>query len=198
MGAQHLERHAGLSDDVRGGPPPRRSPVAATGFSPRLGFVLVAALGFGGVALAVYLQFVHDMRPCAWCTFQRLIFIVLGALALLAALVRGVRPLFALVGALVLLAAGGGFGTALYQHFVAAKAESCTWTWAERFLMNNGFDARWPWLFEPTANCAEANLPLLGVPFAFWSAALFAILGVLAALSLRAAFNAGDRAGRIA
>lgn len=180
MGTQYLDRHAGLNSN----------------FSPRLGFVLVAALAFGGVALAVYLQFVHDMQPCAWCTFQRLIFICLGGLALLAALLRAVRPAFVAMGALVVLSAAVGIWTAMYQHFVAAQAESCTWTWAERFLMNNGFDARWPWLFEPTANCAEANLPLLGLPFAFWSAALFFILGALAVFSLRAAFITGINAVR--
>jgi hypothetical protein len=32
----------------------------------------------------------------------------------------------------------------------------------------------------------EANLPLLGLPFALWSAALFALLAVLCITALRA------------
>jgi len=33
-----------------------------------------------------------------------------------------------------------------------------------------------PWLMNPTAMCDEANQPLLGVPFAVWSIALFTLL----------------------
>jgi len=151
----------------------------------------VAVLAAGSVALAVVLQHVFGMEPCAWCTFQRLIYLAVAAAALLALALRRVRPALAATSALAALLAAGGVWAALHQHFVAAKAESCAYTFADRFMLRTGLDEQVPWLFEATASCAEASVPLLGLPFALWSAALFALLFSLSAGALRAGLQAG-------
>lgn len=151
----------------------------------------VAVMAAGSVALAVVLQHVFGLEPCAWCTFQRLIYLAVAAAALLALALRRVRPALAATSALVALLAAGGVWAALHQHFVAAKAESCAYTFADRFMLRTGLDERVPWLFEATASCADASVPLLGLPFALWSAALFALLLILSAGVLRAALQAG-------
>ena len=44
----------------------------------------IASLSLGAVALALVTQHAFDMQPCPWCVLQRLEFVVIGALALLA------------------------------------------------------------------------------------------------------------------
>ena len=79
------------------------------------------------------------------------------------------------------MAALGGLWAALHQQFVASQSQSCAFTFADRTLMKLRLDESLPWLFEATASCSEANVPLLGLPFALWSAALFVLLAGLAA-----------------
>jgi disulfide bond formation protein DsbB len=171
--APGLETNSTLST-----PHPSRSLLAA-----------VAVLAVGAVVLAVLLQHGFGMEPCAWCTFQRLIYLALAAAALLALSLRRSRVAFLAAGGLAALFAAGGVWAALYQQFVAAKADACVYTFADRFLLRSGLDESLPWLFEATASCADANAPLFGLPFATWSAALFALLFVLCVLALRAGFR---------
>ena len=141
-------------------------------------------LAFGGVAIAVGLQFYADMQPCAWCTLQRLLYIVIGALALLAWFLSE-TPIAARVVAVVpMLGALAGVSAALYQHFVAAETLSCNLTFADKVISTLGLDRQLPWLFEARAMCDEANLPLLGLPFSIWSAILFAMLAVLLSITV--------------
>ena len=152
---------------------------------PRKMLYTVAVLAAGAVALAVSLQYLAGMEPCAWCTFQRLIYLAVAAAALIAASLYRSRPAYVATGALTALLAGFGVWAALHQQFVAAKTDSCAYTFADRFLLRTGLDEKLPWLFEATASCADANVPLLGVSFAIWSALLFALLFVISVGALR-------------
>ena len=126
------------------------------------------------------------MRPCPWCILQRLLFIVIGFVALATAFAPGRRLRIALNAATVALASAGVIA-AIYQHEVAAKSYSCNLTAADKFITALGLESAWPWMFQVTATCAEAAVSLFGVPFEFWSLALFALLAVAAAgLVLRA------------
>lgn len=138
---------------------------------------LIALGCFGAVGLALVSQYHFDMPPCPWCTLQRLIFLVIGTLALLALLLRsaGVRNVLALGG---LLFALSGIAAALWQHFVAAASDSCNLTLADRILQMLGLWDLAPGVFAPTASCAEAAVNLLGVPYAFWSLGVFVLCGL--------------------
>ena len=126
------------------------------------------------------------MRPCPWCILQRLLFIVIGFVALATAFAPARRLRIALNTATVALASAGVIA-AIYQHEVAAKSYSCNLTAADKFITALGLESAWPWMFQVTATCAEAAVSLFGVPFEFWSLALFALLAVAAAgLVLRA------------
>ena len=141
---------------------------------------LAAALAWGGVAAALVSQHVYDMQPCAWCVLQRLIFLVLGAVALLG--LTGASPMSRLATSLAMLAlAASGVASALWQHFVAASSTSCKLTLADRIVGGLGLDGLAPEVFAARASCAEASVAMLGVPYAFWSLALFVLLGALAA-----------------
>jgi disulfide bond formation protein DsbB len=52
-------------------------------------------------------------------------------------------------------------------------------TLADRIVQATTLDVRLPLLFSATANCDEANVPLLGVPFAVWSMLIFAFIAFL-------------------
>jgi len=139
---------------------------------------------FAAVAIAVGLQFYADMQPCAWCTFQRLLYLIVGAMALLAWSLSESPAAARVVAVVPLLAALGGLAAALYHQFVAADAASCALTFADRVISTLGLDRQLPWLFEARALCDEANVPLLGLPFAIWSAILFAMLATLLSITV--------------
>jgi disulfide bond formation protein DsbB len=156
---------------------------------PRTGaslFALVAAAAFAGVAAALVSQHVFDMQPCPWCVLQRLVFVLIGLSAIVGVVVArmGKRVVAWVVAGEVAVLAALGVAAALWQHFVAAATTSCNRTLADRIVNGLGLDGWLPDVFAPRASCADAAVKLLGVPYEFWSLALFAVLG---AMALRAA-----------
>ena len=141
----------------------------------------------GLLAVGVVLQHGFGMQPCSWCVLQRFVFLLVGVACALAAWSPGgkrARRAFASLGALLSVA---GLAAALYQQFVASKSASCAMTLADRIVMQLSLHEIAPWMFMPTAPCNEANVALLGVPFAVWSATAFLLLGLACAAALRCA-----------
>jgi disulfide bond formation protein DsbB len=134
--------------------------------------VLIASLA--AVAAALVSQYQFDMPPCAWCVLQRLIFVLIAAVAGIGLLLRGPR-LRAGAGVVIGLLAGSGIASALYQHFVAAASSSCRRSLAEKIMGYLQLDSFAAPLFAIRATCAEAAATLLGLPYEFWSLALFVI-----------------------
>jgi protein dithiol:quinone oxidoreductase len=148
-------------------------------FPARIALAAVSAACAASVVAALIAQHRFDMQPCPWCVLQRLIFLAMAVLALVAA----AQPMAWLrrVLAVVLVGlSGSGVAAAWWQHFVAAKSSSCALTLADKIVGGLGLDTRWPEIFEVRASCADAAVDLLGVPFEFWSMALFALVGVIA------------------
>lgn len=146
-------------------------------------FALIALLSFGAVGIALYTQHRLDMQPCPWCVLQRLVFVAIGAWALVGALVpaRLWRRFVALV---VSLLASCGMAAALWQHFVAAASASCNLTFADRVMNATGLNERFPEVFAAYASCADAAVSLAGIPYEFYSLALFVLIDGLAILAL--------------
>ncbi len=138
------------------------------------------------VVLALVLQHGFGMKPCPWCTVQRLLYIVTGVLLLVASRLLMVpqprRGASVGLAVFALLCSGAGLAAALHQQFVAAAQDSCDLTLADRILMTLRLDSAMPWLFRANASCADANLPLFGVPFALWSATAFTFLLIVCLL----------------
>ena len=145
--------------------------------------VVIGALALGSVALAAVAQYAFDMQPCPWCVLQRFIYIVVGVLALLAALLshtaRRVAIGLALVGALC------GIASALWQQLAAVNENSCDLSLAERITTALHLDRILPQLFIAYASCADAAVSVLHIPFAVWSCAMYVILALLLAWTLR-------------
>ena len=51
---------------------------------------------------------------------------------------------------------------------------------ADRLMGFTGLDSRWPEVFAAYASCADAKVDLAGVPYEFWSLALFSALALAA------------------
>jgi disulfide bond formation protein DsbB len=137
-------------------------------------FALVAAIAFAAVGAALVSQHAFAMEPCPWCVLQRLIFLVIGVVALLGWawrnvwVRRGVAGLGSMLGC-------AGIGAALWQHFVAARSASCNLTLADRIVNATQLDQLLPNVFEARASCADAAVNLLGVPYALWAALVFLV-----------------------
>ncbi len=140
---------------------------------------LTALLALAAIGAAWWTQHHWDMQPCPWCVLQRLVFVAIAAAAVLGLLwpAAGV----ALAGLLAL----SGLAAALWQHFVAASADSCDLTLADRLMAASGLDGRWPDLFMATATCAEAKVDLFGLPYEAWSGMLFIAIALAMGLALR-------------
>lgn len=142
--------------------------------------VAMALMAMGAVGAALYSQHVLGMQPCPWCIVQRMTFIAIAAAGVLGLLLRRIGA------ALALALSAAGVAAALYQHFVAAQAESCALSLADRIVGATGLDGRWPELFMATAACNESKAAMLGVPYELWSLALFVVLGAIALTVLNA------------
>ncbi len=139
----------------------------------------MAVLSLGSVAVALWTQHALGMEPCPWCVLQRLIFVVIALVALLGLAWRAATG--TLITALLIVALSlSGMTAALWQHFVAAASDSCKLTLAEKIISGLGLDGSLPEIFQPRASCADAAVKLLGLPYEFWSLALFVLLGAMA------------------
>ena len=140
-------------------------------------FAFVAVVCVAALAIALTSQHVYDMQPCPWCVLQRLIFCAIAVFALLGLVWRGAAG-GRVAGTFALLLAFAGIAAALWQQMVAAKSESCNLTLADRIVGATTLDHLLPDVFEARASCAEAAVSLLGVPYAYWAAACFAVCAI--------------------
>ena len=145
---------------------------------------LAAAVGPAAVAVALTTQHVFDMQPCPFCVLQRVIFLSIS-LAALPGLLLQQAAARRFSGALMLLLAASGMAAALWQHFVAASSTSCNLTLADRIVSGLGLDNLLPQVFAAYASCADAAVKLAGVPYEFYSLALFTGLALIALRVLR-------------
>jgi disulfide bond formation protein DsbB len=141
-------------------------------------------LSLGAVGAALVTQHFFDMQPCPWCVLQRLIFVVIAGACVLGLLWRGAAGRV-VSAVLVLLAALSGVAAAVWQNQVAAQTESCVLTLADRIMNATGLDGLLPDVFQARASCIDAAVDLLGVPYEFYSLALFVVLGIGAVQVLR-------------
>ena len=156
----------------------------ARGIDPGLLLAGVALVCIAAVAAALVSQHVFDMQPCPWCVLQRVIFLAI-ALACGIGLLWRSRIGRVVSIALALLLTAAGIAAALWQHFKAAASASCNLTLADKII--SGFlqlDSLLPDVFSPRASCADAAVNLLGVPYDFWSLALFIVIDGVLTLAL--------------
>lgn len=145
---------------------------------------LISGLCVAGVGIALLSQHVFDMQPCAWCVFQRLIYLVLAVVAALAASTQSLIP--RLVCAMLALSLTiAGVLAAWFQAQVASQSFSCAQTFADLLMTQTGLETAMPALFGIYASCMEARVKVFGLEYAYWSLLLFVLLGLLVAFVMK-------------
>jgi len=147
----------------------------------------VAVLSLGALIIALFSQHMLNMRPCAWCVFQRLLLIGITVFAAVGYFFSNSRFITIPSTLLFTSLALAGALAAWYQYSVAAQQFSCAQTFADKFMSSTGLDAALPWLFGIYATCMDARVDLLGIEYAIWALMLFIIIATIGMFAL---FNA--------
>lgn len=143
---------------------------------PRLIWLGVAAISAGLVVASLILAARLNLHPCPLCIFQRLLFMNMSVLSLVAFL--GHRSLAArMAGVATLLTAVSGAAVAAYQVWLQAQpAAMFTCGGANPNAIERLVDwlgQKLPSLFLATGICGEKELLILGYSLAVWSLAAF-------------------------
>ena len=140
----------------------------------RAWFATLALAAFGLVAVGMELQVLLTLAPCPLCIFQRLLYLAIGALALLGFLLPGGRLPWS---GLIVLTGVGGFAVAAYQSWMQAFPELATaCNYADPNAIERLVDVlgmQWPWLFLATGFCTSRDWVFLGLSMANWSVFVF-------------------------
>lgn len=168
-------------------------------FSIRYGYLAGFLICAGLIAFALYLQYVQGEEPCPLCMLQRLAFMALGVVFLVAALHGPHRTGAAIYGVLLVLFALAGGAVAgrhvwlqsLPKNMVPECGPGLEFI-LSRFPLNKALDL----ILRGSGECAEKGWTFLGLTIAGWSLVWFVLLGVLAiALTLHALRTPVHRAG---
>ncbi len=147
--------------------------------SPRviyLGMFLACA---GLIGFALYLQHARGLEPCPMCILQRYAFILVGVIALLAAIhdpgLTGRRIYSALLG----LAAAIGGGMAIRHVYLEHNPPQIFDCGADLGFMLEAFPLTQalPMMFRGTGDCTKVPWTFLGLSIAEWS--LICFIGLL-------------------
>jgi disulfide bond formation protein DsbB len=146
---------------------------------------LVNTLGFLGctalLGYAFYLEYVEGLEPCPLCMFQRIAFIVLGIVFLVAALHNTKGWGGKIYSLLILLAAGAGAALATrhiwLQSLPPDKVPECGPDldyMLETFPLMEMITT----VLNSSGYCAEINWQFLGIAMPGWALIMFIFLGL--------------------
>lgn len=141
----------------------------------------IAILGF-----ALYLQHVERLYPCPWCIVQRLLFIAVGLISLVAALHRAgplVATVYAMLGAATAVGGAVAAGYHIYLQADDTRAKACAGSVVERFLDTTDVGSWIPPLLQYDGPCTLAPWSFLGLSIPEWSLVCFIALAVLLAFT---------------
>lgn len=151
-------------------------------FNNRAGYIAGAALCAGLLGFGLYLQYVDGQEPCPLCIFQRVAFMALGAVFLMAA-VHGPGKTGAVVyavlgGAAAFTGAGLAARHVWLQSLPADQVPACgpgLSYMLEQFPLMRLLEK----VLTGSGECAEAGWRFLGLTIAGWSLLWFVLLGGL-------------------
>jgi protein dithiol:quinone oxidoreductase len=142
-------------------------------------FTLVFMVCIGLLGYGLVVQHWGGIKPCPWCIVQRLVYMAIASVALMAALHRpgpagtGVYSLFGGI------AAAGGVAAAAYQVYIERdpqRALGCTGSSVENFLDQIKVGKAIPPLLQYEGACTPQPWSFLGLSIPEWSLVCFVLL----------------------
>ncbi|OGV75991.1 MAG: disulfide bond formation protein DsbB [Methylotenera sp. RIFCSPLOWO2_02_FULL_45_14] len=159
----------------------------------RTGYFIGFIVCFVLVGLALWIQTRYNLEPCPLCISQRIVFMALGVLFLLAAIFNKYLKFFA---ALQVLAALGGAGVAIRHWWIQAHRESMIADCGVGFdymFENFPLEKALKLVFKGTGDCAAIDWTFLGLTIPQLSLIAFVGFGIyavyLAQLNLKNKLN---------
>ena len=146
----------------------------------RSGYLIGFVSSFGLVGLALWIQTTYNLEPCPLCISQRIVFMALGGLFLVAAAIPKLPRFFA---ALQVLTALGGAGVAIRHWWLQAHRESMVADCGVGFdYMFENFPLKkaLTLVFRGTGDCAAIDWTFLGLTIPQLSLIAFIGLAVFA------------------
>jgi disulfide bond formation protein DsbB len=156
----------------------------------RLAYWLGFVVSFGLVALALVIQTQYQLEPCPLCISQRIVFMVIGVLFLVAAIQNSSKVFFVKAYALLqILAALGGAGVAIRHWWLQVHKDEMIVDCGVGFdymFENFPLQKALTLVFKGTGDCAAIDWTFLG--FSIPQLALISFVGfvVYAALVAKA------------
>jgi len=137
----------------------------------------------GLIAFALYLQHTRGLEPCPMCILQRYAFILVGLIALAAAIQDPATAGRRIYSALLAIVAAVGGGIALRHVYLEHNPPKLFDCGADFGFMLESFPLTQalPMIFRGTGDCTKVPWRFLGLSIAEWSLVCFALL-ILAAL----------------
>ena len=157
--------------------------IAGVHLTPRWGYALGFLVCAGLIGFALYLQYFQNEEPCPLCIFQRIAFMALGVVFLVAALHGPARTGVAVYGSLLLVIAVAGGAIAarhvwlqnLPKHMVPECGPDLAYM-MKRFPFWEVFGK----VLAGSGQCAEVGWKFLGLSIASWSLAWFVLFAAFA------------------
>ncbi|MFL9710126.1 disulfide bond formation protein B [Methylobacillus sp. Pita1] len=154
-------------------------------FAGRRGYFLGFVASFGLVGLALFLQQKYNLEPCPLCISQRIAFMVLGVLFLVAALHNPGSLGRKVYGLLHVIAAATGIGIAARHIWIQANPDKVMAECGagfdyimETFPLKKALDL----IFKGTGECSAIDWTLFGLTIPQLSLVAFVGLGLFAVL----------------
>jgi len=150
--------------------------------SPRFIFLFMAATCAVLMGVGLYLEHVVGLEPCPLCVMQRIFFILVGVVALIAGIQAPGKRGRRIYGVVLLLLAAAGAATAgrqVYLQTVPAEELAACLPSLDYMMQALPFQEIIRLVLHGTADCAEVNWTLFGLSIPEWSLLAFVLLMAL-------------------
>jgi len=142
-------------------------------------FTLIFAGCIAVLGIALYLQYAKNLDPCAWCVVQRVLFVLIGLIALIAVLHRPQGIGVTAYGTVIGLVSMTGIAAATYHIYLQSdplRAGKCAGSFVERLLDQSALGKIVPPLFQYDGPCTLKPWAMLGLSIPEWSLIAFVLV----------------------
>jgi protein dithiol:quinone oxidoreductase len=152
----------------------------------RLFFLAIFLASAGLIGFGLYLQIQENQEPCPLCILQRIAFIAIGVVGLVATIHGPKRVGHVVYGVLLLLFSGFGGGVAIRQIWIQRQPSSVAVECGpglDYMIENFPLAKLLPMIFKGTGDCAKETWSYWGLSIPEWALLwfiLFLIAGLIA------------------